>query len=90
MSRDALGAVVIDRDEHCGLARAGPGGDVVAAHRVYRIANDRAVVVTWAVWRAARDGANRSCPRISRSGHRRKVQAPLMRSRAQTLRWPWP
>jgi hypothetical protein len=38
----------------------------------------------------AREGASRSCSRISRSTRRFEVRTPPWRSRAQTLRWPSP
>jgi hypothetical protein len=37
-----------------------------------------------------REGASRSCARISRSTRRREVRTPRTRSRAQTLRCPSP
>ena len=53
MEADAVGAAVVDGDEHRRLALAGPGGGQVGApHRVHRLGDDGAVVGARAAGRA--------------------------------------
>ena len=87
---DAFGRAMVDGDEHRGLPLAGPGrGQVGAPHLVHR---SGIMVPSWLRGpRGAptREGASRSCSRISRRTRRRRAH-PGLRNRAQSLRWPSP
>src|SRR5689334_25026189 len=85
---DALDRAMVDGDEH---RRPGPSPVMVVVKSVPHIVSTVSGMMVPSWLRGprcdpARDGASRSCSRMSRSTRRFEVRTPARRSLAQTLR----